>query len=172
VLRQFGDKTDSARALYRSFVEAGISEGRRNDLSGGGLIRSNKGWQSSRDSAHRKGDQRILGSSDLVLEVLKAADERWEHTHALKMEGIDFAAMQACVTRFFNLDAGDILLPGKYPNRVAARSVLCYFLVGDLGMTVTAVAERLGIGQPTVSIAVRRGEALVREKGLSLTGKR
>ena len=35
-------------------------------------------------------------------------------------------------------------------------------------MTATAVAERLGIGQPTVSIAVARGETIVKERGLRL----
>jgi hypothetical protein len=44
----------------------------------------------------------------------------------------------------------------------------CYFLVRDLGMTVTAVAERLGIGQPAVGIAVFRKKAIVRERGLTL----
>jgi hypothetical protein len=54
---------------------------------------------------------------------------------------------------------------------VAARSVLCYFLVRELGLTATAVGQRLRIGQPAVSIAVSRGEAIVKEKGLSLPAK-
>ena len=69
---------------------------------------------------------------------------------------------------YFDLSLGEILLQGKYRHRVAARSVLCYFLVRELGMTATAVAERLGIGQPAVSIAVARGEAIVKERGLRL----
>jgi putative transposase len=149
-------------------VEAGIAEGQRRDLTGGGLIRSSKGWQPARDSGHRKGDERILGGSDFVLEAVKAAQERWERSHALKIEGVDFAAMHEHVARLFDLSPGEILLQGKHRHRVAARSVLCYFLVRELGMTATAVAERLGIGQPTVSIAVARGEAIVKERGLRL----
>ena len=45
VLKQFSDKTDTARTLYRAFVEAGIAEGQRRDLTGGGLICSSKGWR-------------------------------------------------------------------------------------------------------------------------------
>jgi putative transposase len=172
VLAQFTDETDTARTLYRTFVEAGIAEGRRNDLAGGGLIRSNKGWRPAKDSAHRKGDERILGSSDFVLEVMKAAGQTWERTHALKLEGIDFSAINEHVARLFNLSPEEILLQGKYPTRVAARSVLCYFLVRELGMTATVVAQMLGVGQPAVSIAVSRGEAIVKEKGLSLPHKR
>ena len=112
--------------------------------------------------------RRILGSSGFVLGVMKAAHETWERTHALKIKGIDFATVQRHVARLFELDPEGILLPGKYRARVAARSVLCYFLVRELGMTVTAVAEKLGIGQPAASIAVARGEAIVKERDLSL----
>jgi putative transposase len=168
VLAHFSEKTETARTLYRSFVENGIAEGRRHDLSGGGLIRSNKGWRPAKDSAHRKGDTRILGSSGFVLEVMKAAGQRWERTHALSANGVDFDLLHKHVARLFNIDPGDILLPGKYPTRVAARSVLSYFLVRELGMTATAVADRLGMGQSGVSLAVRRGEAIVKERGLDL----
>jgi putative transposase len=168
ILGHFSDKTARARTLYRAFVEKGIAEGQRNDLSGGGLIRSNKGWRPTKDSAHRKGDERILGSSDFVLKVIRAAGQTWERSHALKEEGIDFASVTELVARQFHLSSEEVLLHGKYPARVAARSALCYLLVRELGLTATAVAERLGMGQPAVSIAVRRGEAIVKEKGLSL----
>ena len=164
VLRQFSDKAEPARALYRAFVQAGIGEGRRNDLAGGGLVRSNKGW--SPRKPHVRGDERILGTSGFVLEVLKSAGETWEVSHRLKIQGVDFGALCEHVARLFNLNPEEIVLPGKYPARVAARSVLCYFLVRGLRMTTTAVAEKLGIGQPAVSIAAARGEAIVREKGL------
>lgn len=91
-----------------------------------------------------------------------------ERTHALKIRGIDFAAVREHVAWLFNIDGEEIFRPGKYRNRVAARSVLCYFLVRDLGMTATAVAERFRISQPAVSIAVARGEAIVCERGLTL----
>lgn len=168
VLTHFSGKTETARTLYRSFVEKGIAEGRRDDLAGGELIRSNKGWQPTKDSAHRKGDARILGSSEFVLNVMAVAGQTWERTHALAVSGVDFDLINKYVARLFNIDPGEILLPGKYPNRVAARSTLCYFLVRELGMTATAVADRLGMGQPAVSLAVRRGEAIVKERGLSL----
>jgi putative transposase len=168
ILRHFSSRTSSARTLYRAFVENGITQGKRDDLTGGGLIKSNKGWRSSHGSAHRKGDERILGSSDFVLDVLKAAGQSWEHAYARRIGGIDWGVVNDYVATVFDLSAKEILLPGKYPNRVAARSVFCYFLVRELGMTTTAVADRLGMGQPAISLAVRRGESIVKEKGLSL----
>jgi putative transposase len=171
VLKHFSDTIETARTLYRAFVEEGIAQGRRDDLTGGGLIRSNRGWRPSADSAHRKGDERILGGSDFVLEAIKAAGQTWERAHSLKKEDIDFAAVNEYVGRLFSLSPEEILLPGKYPNRVAARSTLCYFLVRELSLTVTAVAKTLGMSQPAVSIAVRRGEAIVKEKGLCLPAR-
>jgi len=166
VLRHFSTRTTMARRFYRSFVESGIPEGRRKDLTGGGFVRSNRGWRPGRDRL--KSDERILGSSDFVLETLRASREAWERSHALKASGVDFIAVRDHAARLFGLDPEDILLPGKYPSRVAARSVLCWFCVRGLGMTCTAVAEKLMIGQPAVSIAVARGEKIAKEKGFGL----
>ncbi len=166
ILEHFDSETETARRLYRAFVETGISEGHRNDLTGGGLVRSNRGWRPSRQSDHPKSDERILGSSRFVEEVMEAAHEIWDRKHTREVTSADFSAVQRHVARLFHMSAEEILLPGKYPTRVAARSVLCYFLVRELGMTATALAQRLGIGQPAVSIAVGRGEAIVRERGL------
>jgi len=40
VLGFFGEKQEEARAGYAAFVAKGIDEGRRPDLTGGGLVRS------------------------------------------------------------------------------------------------------------------------------------
>ena len=44
VLGMFGDKAGPARRAYRAFVEKGITQGKRLDLTGGGLVRSAGGW--------------------------------------------------------------------------------------------------------------------------------
>ncbi len=44
VLGMFGEYVGSDRRAYRGFVEKGIAQGKREDLSGGGLIRSAGGW--------------------------------------------------------------------------------------------------------------------------------
>jgi putative transposase len=167
VLARFTERKEKARTLYRAFVEAGAREGKRTDLTGGGLLRSLKGWQPT-GKLHERGDERILGSSGFVLNALKSAEETWERSQQLKLQGIDFTYVCIHVAGLFGLTPDEILLPGKYPLRVAARSVLCYFLVRELRMSTTQVAERLGIGQPAVSIAAKRGETIVREKGYGI----
>jgi len=44
VLRFFGKRVGEARRKYRSYVEKGISMGRRPELAAGGLIRSLGRW--------------------------------------------------------------------------------------------------------------------------------
>jgi len=70
VLGLFDDRLGVARRRYKAFVAKGISEGRRDDLKGGGLIRSHGGWaavkQMCRAKIFEKSDERILGDGDFV----------------------------------------------------------------------------------------------------------
>ena len=69
-----------ARRRYHQFVEKGISMGRWEDLTGGGLIRSMGGWamvKSMRKAKmFEKFDERILGDGDFVSRVLSAGEEQ------------------------------------------------------------------------------------------------
>lgn len=73
VLSRFSIKKALAIRSYRDFVSAGFSQGSRNELRGGGLMRSAGGISAllSRDSQERESsDARILGSGDFVDSVL------------------------------------------------------------------------------------------------------
>jgi len=49
------------------------------------------------------------------------------------------------VALLMNLDPGDILSAGKYPQRVKARSLLCYWGVRKPGMTTVALAGKVNL---------------------------
>lgn len=88
VLRLFSNIGSSALHEYSAFVEAGIQQGAREDLRGGGLIRSAGGLVSllMRDSAdHEAADERILGGGDFVESVLDAQNQ----IHSLRHPSID-----------------------------------------------------------------------------------
>src|SRR3990172_1092776 len=74
VLREFGSKEGSAKKEYRKFMEAGMGQGRRPELVGGGLIRSQGGWSQVISMRRRrdaeKSDERILGSGDFVEKIV------------------------------------------------------------------------------------------------------
>ena len=60
-----------------------------------------------------------------------------------------FALIELC-TYWQNLMA-----PGKYPQRVRPRSLLCYCVVKEPAISGPTVAKRIGITQPAAGKAVR-----------------
>lgn len=175
VLGYFARRRLSARKKYQEYVAEGIGQGRRPDLVGGGLIRSLGGWKAvgrlKGFPLRLKGDERILGNSDFVMEVLKISEEEMERRYRLKAAGYDLERCARRVAEVFGVPAEDLWKPGKYANIVPARSLFCYWAVRELGMSATEIAKKLKMTQPAVSISVRRGEQVAKEKGLAILDK-
>jgi putative transposase len=172
VLSLFENKPTTAIKKYRQFLERGLALGKRPDLTGGGLIRSVGGWNTlkslRRMQGHLKGDERILGDSDFVQEVLNAANENMEKQYRLKAKGYDFDKILEKVGKLFNLKPENLLVPSKQHNRVKARSLICYWAVKKIGISSLYVAAKLGIKQPSVSRAAIRGEKICLEDNFHL----
>lgn len=172
VLNLFGDQKTEARARYKAYVSEGIEKGKRPDLTGGGLIRSSGGWSVIKSvrqaNIHSKSDERILGDSDFVDDVLKAADESLQRRYYLKAKGWDQDRLAEKSARLYGLEPKQLYTPGKQPAKVKARSVFCYWATAELGITMTQLARLLKISQPAVSICVRRGEQIVLAEGFRI----
>ncbi|MBI4766981.1 MAG: transposase [Deltaproteobacteria bacterium] len=86
VLGMFRKKLGEARRSYKNFVVAGISKGKRQDLTGGGLVRSAGGWEGVKtlreEGVYQKNDDRILGDGDFVERVLSSAEEAMEKRYS------------------------------------------------------------------------------------------
>jgi predicted ArsR family transcriptional regulator len=139
-------------------------------LTGGGLIRSSGGWHAikefRRKGVHFKSDERLLGDSDFVDTVLKAADEMLDRKYRIQAEGWDFEAALSRVCELFNLTRSEVLSVSKQRKRAVARSVLAYWAVKELGMSASAVAEKLELSPSAASRCVQRGERIVVSEGL------
>jgi REP element-mobilizing transposase RayT len=172
VLSHFGKHRGPARRSYRAFVSKGIEQGRRSDLTGGGLIRSQGGWEAIKSlrkgGGHQKSDERILGDSDFVKKVLAQSEEALERRYALQAKGIGIEDIAERVAHLLGMTIDEVWLPGKYQKQVAARSLLCFWAVSELGLSVTALGKKLGISAPAVSKSVRRGAAIAHENGYTL----
>jgi len=172
VLKLFDKKRTTARRRYKIFVQKDIQEGKRPELTGGGLIRSSGGWSViktfRRANIHFKSDERILGDSDFVEKVLKDANESLESRYHLKSKGYDIDKLSDKVAKIFSIKPEEIFQPGKQPIKVKARSLFCYWAVRELGFTMADLALKVNISQPAVSISVRRGERTASEHGYSL----
>ncbi len=66
---------------------------------GGGLIRSLGGWSPIKKSGLKsigrvKGDDRILGDSEFVLQILKESDEKFDRYYELKQRGYNLDSVE------------------------------------------------------------------------------
>jgi REP element-mobilizing transposase RayT len=171
VLRLFGESLSAARKKYREYVEKGVDQGKKPELTGGGLIRSMGGWAAAkmlRNTTRMKSDERILGDGDFVEGVLKAAEEQLESRYTLKAKGYDLVKIAQRVAELSGIEPDRIWSKGKHPETVQARSVLCFWACSELGMKTTELAETLKMAQPSVSQSVRRGEMLCKNRGWKL----
>lgn len=175
VLRFFDQRTGQARRAYRRFVEKGIGQGRREDLSGGGLIRSMGGWDAvkrlRRAKIFERSDERILGDGDFVESVLAAAEEAMERKYALRSKGFTLDKVADRVSEELGIDISDVWASGRYRSVVESRSLLCYWAVRELGMPMSSLSRRLNISIPAVSKSVKRGEELAKARRYFLIKK-
>jgi len=168
VLAYFGPTVARARKAYAAYVEAGSRQGRRPDLTGGGLIRSLGGWAAVRErrgqgQAPIKSDERILGEADFVEAILAQAHERYTRQYVWQRQGIGFEYLVERVAELCHLDPREVVAAGRQRRKVTARSLLCFWAVREVGLPLTELARQLGLSPPGVSYVVQRGEAIARD---------
>ena len=173
VLGFFGKGIGEARRKYLSYVEKGISMGRRPELVGGGLIRSLGGWDEVKrmrlaGQDRIKSDQRILGESDFAMDILSEAEETFSRKYQLKIRGFNFEKVAEKVSSLFDLEKDYITARGRQRNRVRARDLLCYWCAIELGIPMADLSKRLNMTLAAVSYAVKRGEKVAKETGCHL----
>jgi len=161
VLGWFGGHRGQARQRYEEFVAAGVSQGRRPDLVGGGLRRSvGAGFELPRRRRRREGDEesvydaRVLGSSEFVQEVLSQA--AWERREVLQRarQGTGLAELGAAVACLAGITTEELCSGARRPGVVAARRALAQVAIRELGRSGAAVARYLGVATSTANRAV------------------
>jgi putative transposase len=163
VLSLFGRGMSSARRSYASFVAEGLANVRRPELVGGGLLRSIGGWSTlavNRSKGLRlMSDERILGSSEFVEDVLKKADEEYDRRTLAQREGQDLDTLVNRISDYFGIDKEALKSSSKQREVCRARRLLCYFAVSKLMMSCADIARKLNISPSSVSKAVMRGRS-------------
>lgn len=172
VLAMFGENLRAGRRAYRSFVEKGVAEGRRKDLTGGGLLRSAGGWEGvtalREEKVYQRNDERILGDGEFVGSVLATAEEAMEKRHGLRARGVTVDFVASRVSEVLGVKPDEVWAEGKYRRIVEARSLLCYWAVRELGLPMSSMAQRLRISIPAVSGSVTRGRRIAETHGFIL----
>ncbi len=174
VLALFAAALVPARKRYRDFIAKAVDQGKRDDLTGGGLIRSAGGWFGvetlRRSNMFQKSDERILGDGDFVNKVMAEAQEQMDRRYRLKAEGFDLQKAADRVSQLMVVEKSEVFAPGKQRKRSAARSLLCYWAARELNLSQTYLSQALKISPAGVSACVQRGEKMARDMGYSLEG--
>ncbi len=177
VLLRFGGTGQTGRKTYFSYIEAGLDQGHPDDLIGGGLIRSLVSRSmalASRPKVDGKieTDGRILGDPEFVDEIISHTAERHERRYDLLRQGYNLNRLIESVGQIFSMQPDEIVSRGNQKRKVMARSLLCYWAVNGLGLTLTELAARLEMSVPGVGYAAKRGETIARSNHYQLPMQR
>jgi chromosomal replication initiation ATPase DnaA len=129
-----------------------------------GIIRSVSGLAALKDDPDEgirvKGDERILGDSDFVQNVLKKANEEHAQRTLLQATGPELAQLIKVVAKYDHIDITELKTATKARQVSLARSVFCYLAVRKLLFSCAEVARALNISPSAVSKAGAKGQAL------------
>jgi putative transposase len=167
VLSYFGKSVRKARKEYESFVKEGLSEGRKRELTGGGLIRSLGGWIEAKEilkgGVHIMSDERILGDSDFVDSIIIQSEEQYDRRQRLKQQGFNLDRIAERVAEVLDMEPDEVYLRGRQNRKVRARSLLCFWASRELGISHTELAKRLELSLAAIGFSVERGELIAKE---------
>jgi len=162
VLLHFGNTVRTARRRYRQFVKNGIEQGRRPELQGGGLVRSaggNKaGLLGQKKEEREKGDERILGSGNFVVQALKAANEL--HERSIKHR-ISLDELIKKVSKDRRIDTKDLISSKRNQKISKTRAIISYLAAIELRYSGTKIASALMLSEKSVSRCIGRGKKLL-----------
>jgi putative transposase len=154
VLLLFGKKVAVARRGYLQFVGEGVTWGKRPELVGGGLRRSQRQLAGQQDSEDY--DERILGSGAFVRSLRQ--EEGLAETLPLR---VSLEQLKDSINTFYDLAPGSLQHKGRRNAISEARAVLCCLAVKRGGYSGSVVGTHLGIGVSSVSRAIRRAEQIL-----------
>jgi putative transposase len=159
ILAQFGPPGRRARAAYRAFVAAGMPQGRRPELQGGGLVRSVGGWGALGALRRAKdavaGDARVLGGGEFV-------ERLWRETQAARTPAAarpPLDTLIARVCRQTGTTPAEVAGGGQRTAVTRAREGIAHLWVGALGQSGRRLAPLLGVAPQSVYRAAARGAA-------------
>ena len=170
VLQYFGKSLKEARRKYRQFVEKGIKQGRREDLQGGGLIRSSGGDKAVllglKREEREKGDARILGSGDFVSTTLEQSERILEKKYLPKRP---IEELVEAVAGKLGLKPELICSGNRQRQYSEARSLVAWLAVEEIGHPAAEVARFLGISRVGVLLSLEKAKDICQKYEFQLT---
>jgi hypothetical protein len=164
ILGQFASTKRKAIGAYHRFVQDGLDEGRRPELTGGGLIRSQGGWSqvlALRSKGEKESsDERILGSGEFVNQILQEAEERLLRQMRFRRKGksIEDIIREECGKRKVSEEE---LRKGSRRRLVSeVRAAIAHRSKEELGVSGAEIARHLGVNTSSINRALAKTDQL------------
>ncbi len=161
VLEQFGKRLREARRNYTKFVAEKIGEGRRQDLAGGGLIRSMGGWDKvgelKRGREKWAHDERVLGSSEFVERILIEKERGGKKVGEKRGEEFLLSLVEKIVARL-RLTRAELIGGSRRRRVVEGRNLISFVAVRGYGMKLKQAAKLLNVSPQSVLRGLETGE--------------
>jgi len=160
ILGQFAGTKGKAIRAYHRFVQDGLAEGRRPELTGGGLIRSQGGWSqvlALRSKGEKElSDERILGSGEFVEQILQEAEERQLRQMKLRRKGksIGDIIQEECGRR--KVSEQELRKGSRRALVSEVRAAIAYRSKEELGISGAEIARQLGVSTSSINRVLGR----------------
>ena len=175
VLGQFGRDEVRARRAYRQFVTEGVRQGRREELSGGGLVRSAGGWEAieklRRGRERWAHDDRVLGSSEFVVEVMEQAGLQSEEGRVRIGEAERAGFLERLgreIAEKFQVAPEELTSGSRRRRVVVARAALGWIATRMCGIPTGEVARATRVTTVSVLRLEERGRAAIAGQGVEV----
>jgi hypothetical protein len=140
----------------------GIGQGTIDELTGGGLVRSQGGW-SQVQAMRRRGqpedfDQRILGGGEFVNQILKETEALQARQLKHQRAGRTIQKIIAEECRRSKINPLELQGGGKRRQVSDTRAQIAVRGRNELGLSAAAIARRVGVGTSAITKAIERGK--------------
>jgi putative transposase len=155
VLSWFGKRKTIARKAYLQYVKDGIEDGRRDDLVGGGLVRTLGGWSQVLSLRKSKDkvlcDERILGRDEFVESIIAEADKRIIGQISINERKIKAKKKILDVCSKEGVSIEELKGGSRRGRHSEVRAKLAMEFVRDYGLTLAETARQLGVSTSAIS---------------------
>jgi len=167
VLRQFSEERRRAIRALRRFMEEGKGQGRREDLVGGGLIRSLGGWSqvlslraNNKEIDH---DARILGGEDFVANILREADKNVRRQLRLGERKVLIDRIIKRVCNEEGIEEEELRNGGRRKKVCEVRGRISSQLSHELGVPTAEIARHVGVCTSAIVKAIQKLEGRIKK---------
>ncbi len=175
VLALYGNQREQAIEAYRQFVAEGVTQGKRPELSGGGLVRSVGGTKKlgelRRGRERWASDERILGSSEFVLKIEEELEKvQLEGPRQLRVAAkereVFMERLQTRIGRIFKVAPTELQSGSRRRVAVAARAALAWVAVRVCDLPTSYVARMSGVSAVSILRLHERGRKELDDRGI------